>query len=65
MRVRDLQLDRADRDEFPLSPFIRAVELSPFQDHVAMDAWMRQHLLADLSADWLLLLNYIGPLTQH
>ena len=54
-----------DEDEFPLSPFVRIVELSRFRDHVAMDAWMRQHLLADLSADWLLLLNYIGPLTQH
>jgi len=65
MRVRDLQRDRFDEDEFPLCTFICTAEFSRFQDFTAVDAWMKQHLLADRSVDWLLLLDCDGPLAPH
>jgi hypothetical protein len=65
IRAQELKRERFDRDEFPLFLFIRSVGLSRFRDFIAMNTWVGQHLVANRSADWLLLLDYVRASALH
>ena len=61
IRVRNLQQEVLNEEEFPLISYVRLTEFSRFQDFEAMNLWMKRHLFTDESKDheWLHLIDYV------